>query len=143
MEKCNKITYDTCRTKAQLTGTLDTGIQNNSCLNALKYFHVANPGLPPCIAHDVFEGFVQIDMCLAINYFLAKGWFCLGLLNFRLNDINPLTPKITDFLTHFWPLLTKRKKEYIMTKPRIHNVFGSPHSIYEVKITLSCTGKPI
>ena len=50
--------------------------------------------------------------------------------------INPLTPKITDFLTHFWPLSTKRK-------PCIHNVFGSPLLIYEVKITLACTGKPI
>ena len=28
-----------------------------------------------------------------------------------------------------------------MIKPCIHNVFGSPLSIYEVKITLSCTGK--
>ena len=51
--------------------------------------------------------------------------------------------EITDFSTHFWPLLTKRKREYIMTKPCIHNVFGSPRPIYEVKITLSCTGKPI
>ena len=41
----------------------------------------------------------------------------------RIN-INPLTPKVTDFLTHFWPLLTKRKREYIMTKPCIHNFFG-------------------
>ena len=57
--------------------------------------------------------------------------------------INPLTPKITDFLNHFWLLLTKRKREYIMTKSCIHNIFGSPLSIYEVKITLSCTGKPI
>ena len=52
---------------------------------------------------------------------------------------NPLTSKIAHFLTYFWPLLTKRK----MTKPYIHNVFGSPLSIYEVKITLPCTGKPI
>ena len=57
--------------------------------------------------------------------------------------LNPLTPKIADFLTHFCPLLTKRKREYIMSKPCIHNVFGSPLSSYEVKITLSCTGKPI
>ena len=57
--------------------------------------------------------------------------------------MNPLTPKVTDFLTHFWPVLPKRKREYIMTKPCIYNVFGSPLSIYEVKITLSCTGKPI
>ena len=62
---------------------------------------------------------------------------------FTTLKINPLTPKITDFLTHFRPLLPKRKKEYIMTKPCIHNVFGSLLSIYEVKITLSSTGKPI
>ena len=37
--------------------------------------------------------------------------------------INPLTPKITDFLTHFCFLLPKRKKEYIMTKLCIHNIF--------------------
>ena len=72
------------------------------------------------------------------NYLLPQFFFIL--VNFV---INPLTPKITDFLTHFWPLLTKRKREYIMTKPCIRNVFGSPLSIYEVKITLLCTGKPI
>ena len=52
-------------------------------------------------------------------------------------------PKITDFLTHFWSLLRKRKREYIVTKPCILNIFGSPLSIYEVKITLPCTGKPM
>ena len=57
--------------------------------------------------------------------------------------VNPLTPKITDFLTHFCSLLPKRKGEYIMTKPCIHNVFGPPLSIYEVRITLPFTGKPI
>ena len=63
---------------------------------------------------------------------------------FHLNRyLNPLTPKTTDFLTHFWPLLPKRNRQYIMTKPCIHNVFGSPLSIYEVRITLPCTGKPI
>ena len=60
-----------------------------------------------------------------------------------LQYINPLTPKITHFLTHFWSLLPKRKREYIMTKPCILNIFGSPLSIYEVKNTLPCTGKPI
>ena len=61
----------------------------------------------------------------------------------RFVYINQLTPKITDFLTHFWSLLPKRKREYIMTKPCINNAFGSPLSIYEVKITLPCTGIPI
>ena len=57
--------------------------------------------------------------------------------------INPLTPKITDFLTHFCPLLPKRKREYIITKPCILSIFGSPFPIYKVKITLPCTGKSI
>ena len=57
--------------------------------------------------------------------------------------LNPLTPKIIDFLIHFCPLLPMRKREYIMTKPCIFNIFGSSLSIYEVKITLPCTGKPI
>ena len=56
---------------------------------------------------------------------------------------NPLTPRITDFLTHFWSLLPNWKREYIMTKLCIHNAFGSPLSINEVKITLPSTGKPI
>ena len=30
-----------------------------------------------------------------------------------------------------------------MTEPCILNILGSPLSIYEVKITLPCTGKPI
>ena len=38
---------------------------------------------------------------------------------------------------------TRKKREYIMTKPCMNNVFGSPRSIYEVKIKLSCTGKSI
>ena len=58
-------------------------------------------------------------------------------------EINSLTPKITEFLTHFCPLLPMRKREYIMTKPCIINIFGFPFSIYKVKIILPCTGKPI
>ena len=49
------------------------------------------------------------------NIFYALMW----LTESRYNHLNPLTPKIADFLTYFWPLLTKRKREYIMTKPCI------------------------
>ena len=55
--------------------------------NGLNYFHVANPGLPPCTAHDLFEGIVQSDMWLAIRCFEQQRWFRIGLLNFRLKDI--------------------------------------------------------
>ena len=75
--------------------------------------------------------------------FSAMSFDRVNILSSYKDRINPLTPKITDFLTHNCFLLPKRKREYIMTKPCIHNVFGSPVSIYEVKITLSCTAKPI
>ena len=32
------------------------GIKENSSLNCLQYYHIIN-GLPPDIAHDIFEGF--------------------------------------------------------------------------------------
>ena len=50
----------------------------------------------------------------------------------------------------FFALSTRVKNELkslwfwaLMSKPCIINIFGSPLSIYEVKITLLCTGKPI
>ena len=38
------------------------GVKYNSILNDLSHFHVMNPGLPPCLGHDLFEGIVKIDM---------------------------------------------------------------------------------
>lgn len=64
------------------------GISGNSPLNNLQHYHVSNPGLAPCIAHDLFEGVVAFDMWLAINYFVkTRNWFKIHLLNFRLNNI--------------------------------------------------------
>ena len=66
---------------------MEKGIKHDSALNELNYFHVTNPGLPPCAVHDLFEGIVQSDMWLAIRYFVQQRWFRIGLLNFRLKDI--------------------------------------------------------
>ena len=43
------------------------GFTQNSPLNDSKYFHVCNPGLPPCLAHDLFQGIVKYDINLCIN----------------------------------------------------------------------------
>lgn len=51
------------------------GVASNSALNKLNTFHVAGPGLPPCIAHDCDEGFLKVDMFLIVQYFIKKGWF--------------------------------------------------------------------
>jgi hypothetical protein len=48
------------------------GIVHLSYFNRLNYFNVCSPGLPPCIAHDLFEGIVAYDIKLCIDYFVKK-----------------------------------------------------------------------
>ena len=84
-------TYTKCVEKAKKSKNIEIGIKRDCPFNILNYFHVANPGLPPCVAHDLFEGIVQSDMWLAIRYFVQQNWFRTGLLNFRLNDIKLLS----------------------------------------------------
>ena len=44
------------------------GIQEDSVFNQLSNFHVCG-ALPPCLAHDLFEGVVNYDVALMLNYF--------------------------------------------------------------------------
>lgn len=44
------------------------GIKFDSLFNELSYFHVCQPGLPPCIGHDLFEGIVSADLSLYIQH---------------------------------------------------------------------------
>lgn len=58
------------------------GIKFNSLFNKLKYYHVCNPGLPPCLGHDLFEGVVQYDLALFINYMVkVNKWFTYAQFN--------------------------------------------------------------
>lgn len=78
------------------------GIKNNSVLNNLAYFHICNPGLPPCVAHDLFEGCFSEDMILVVKYFVNIGVFDYENLNLFLNKI----PKILRYNIRF-PTITK------------------------------------
>ena len=62
------------------------GIKRNSIFNSLDFFHVCSPGLPPCIAHDLFEGVVATDVMLIIRYFTASRWFSEDDINRRILD---------------------------------------------------------
>ena len=64
------------------------GIKFNSCFNQLNYFHVCQSGLPPCLAHDLFEGVVQYDLALAIKYFVKQKLFTYVQLNKLVNNLN-------------------------------------------------------
>lgn len=44
------------------------GIKERSCLNDLEYFHVIN-GLPPDLAHDMFEGIAVNVLSDIAGYF--------------------------------------------------------------------------
>ena len=63
------------------------GIKFNSPFNSLQYFHVCNPGLPPCLAHDLFEGIVAYDLAIYIKYFVEiKKAFSYELLNNKIQN---------------------------------------------------------
>lgn len=58
-------------------------------MNTLQHYHVCLPGLPPCLAHDLFEGLVSYDLALYLHYFikiqkiLTYDEFNYSLINFK------------------------------------------------------------
>lgn len=40
------------------------GVKFDSVFNQLKYFHVCQPGLPPCLGHELFEEIVSVDLAM-------------------------------------------------------------------------------
>ncbi|XP_034232891.1 uncharacterized protein LOC117640479 [Thrips palmi] len=48
-------------------------------------FHVSSPAMPPCIAHDIFEGILRCVLPRVMQYFInEKEWFDLPTLNRRI-----------------------------------------------------------
>lgn len=41
---------------------------SDSPFNHLSFFHVCQPGLPPCLGHDLFEDIVSSDLALFNGY---------------------------------------------------------------------------
>lgn len=71
------------------TDVLDTnhGIKSDSVLNRLLNFHVCNPGLPPCLAHDLFEGIIPYDLMYILKYFSNSGFISLDKINITLSNL--------------------------------------------------------
>ncbi|XP_072047514.1 uncharacterized protein [Amphiura filiformis] len=59
------------------------GMKQNSVLNELQYFHVTR-GLPPDIAHDLFEGIVPQVLQQVISHCVRSGHFTLDYLNTQI-----------------------------------------------------------
>nr|XP_054930443.1 uncharacterized protein LOC126537830 isoform X1 [Dermacentor andersoni] len=78
--------YNSALLALQANGSsIEKGVKFNSLFNQLKYFHVCAPGLPPCLAHDLFEGVVSFDISLYIKHFVTVlKWISLEDLNQRI-----------------------------------------------------------
>lgn len=63
------------------------GVKFDSPFNKLSHFHVSQSGLPPCSAHDLFEGIVAVDLNLYIQSFVKRKWFSFYSLNLKFKII--------------------------------------------------------
>lgn len=61
--------------RAGLVAKSKKGIRLDSILNRINGFHVASPGLVPCLGHDTFLGCFTWDLRFIIDSFISKGWF--------------------------------------------------------------------
>ena len=62
------------------------GVNRNSILNDLSYFHVTS-GLPPDLMHDIFEGVAVIEIkCMLSVFVQVKNYFSLTTVNNRIQS---------------------------------------------------------
>lgn len=65
----------------------EKGYNLECCFDSLCFFKAMLPGFPPCLAHDVFEGWVQYDLNVILHYFInIKKYFTLSFLNDKLSS---------------------------------------------------------
>ncbi len=70
---------------------LKKGVKFDSLFNDLSHYHVCQPGLPPCIGHDLFEGVVSYDLALCIKHLVrVEKQFTYVDLNRRVNQFRYL-----------------------------------------------------
>lgn len=96
------------------------GVKFDSIFNELTYFHVFQPGLPPCLGHDLFEGIVSTDLALYLNHLVLKEKDfiyvelnrCINQFKYQGNDannkpceVNPGSGKLSGHAVQNWCFL--------------------------------------
>lgn len=95
------------------------GIKSDSPFNQLAHFHVCQPGLPPCLGHDLFEGIVSCDLALFIGHLVKEKHFTYLQLNWCKNqfkyqgndgidkpaDLSPGSERLSGHAAQNWCLL--------------------------------------
>ena len=99
---------------------MSRGIKFDSVFNQLSHFHVCQPGMPPCLGHDLFEGVVSGDLMIFLDYFVKTDKsFSYSELNKAISNfaykgtdaqnkpcsLNPTSDKLTGSATQNWCLL--------------------------------------
>jgi hypothetical protein len=88
------------------------GIKSASVFNEFHNYHVCNPGLPPCLFHDLFEGIVAFDIPLYIKFMIKKlKWFDYIKINRRLD--------------HFTYLASDRNNKCVFVRLNAKKLHGS------------------
>ena len=64
------------------------GVNFQSALNQLHYFHVANSQLPQDIMHVLLEGVVKMELSLLLNYLVSSRYMTESLLNDRIENFH-------------------------------------------------------
>ena len=98
--------------------TTTYGVNRQSPLNSLSYFHVCDYGLPPDIMHDLLEGYVPYSLKLMLTEFITLRKY------FKLADLNET--------------IIQFKYESTKSKPRLLSM--SALSIDESKTCLKMSG---
>lgn len=80
--------YDDDVDFALTTDQVYLGVKSQSALNLIDNYHVCNFGLPPCLAHDLFEGVIQYDLPLLLDKLVHEKHFSYDLLNQNIKNIN-------------------------------------------------------
>ncbi|XP_070406925.1 uncharacterized protein [Nothobranchius furzeri] len=110
-----------CNLQEQKTTATDSvcGIKFDSPFNQLSHFHVCQPGLPPCLGHDLFEGVIAYDLPLYIRHLVEENHFTYLQLNrcknqFRYEgndgkdkpaDLSPSSNKLSGHAVQNWCFL--------------------------------------
>lgn len=57
--------------QASLHQEITSGVKFDSVFKQLKYYHVCQPGLPPCLGHDLFERIVSVALAMYIKHLVT------------------------------------------------------------------------
>lgn len=104
------------------------GVKSESVLNLVHNFHVCNPGLPPCLAHDLFEGIVQYDLPLMLDKLVHAKLVSYEQINKELKELK----FSVGFKKQDLPTLKKCKKLIGTASQNLYLIYVIPFALFNL-----------